>query len=46
MNARGVMALGVAVAGLIVGATARAQGSALARRVQAVQDGRVEFDAS
>lgn len=44
MNARAVVALGAAVAGLIVGATARAQGSALARRVQAVQDGRVEFD--
>jgi hypothetical protein len=44
MNARAVVALGATVAGLIVGATARAQGSALARRVQAVQDGRVEFD--
>jgi HEAT repeat protein len=43
MNARAMVAIGVAVAGIIT-ATARAQGGTLARRVQQVQDGRVEFD--
>ncbi len=43
MTARAVV-LGAATLGLLVAGVVRAQGGALERRVQAVRDGRVEFD--